>query len=460
MRVEVFHDPGLGNGSYLLEVAPGKAVLVDPDRRVTRYLRGVDDLGWELVAVLDTHLHADFVSGSLEIARATGAELILPSEAGVGFAHRGVRGGDRIDLGDLELEVRATPGHSPEHVAYVARVDGGGLNREQPDEVAIFSGGALIAGGAARSDLVAPELTDELTRAAFRSAREAFADLPDAAMLYPTHGGGSFCSAGSGGSHTTLLAVERVSNEVLTFEGDEDDFVAWWPTTFPAIPTYFGRMRDVNAAGPRPVAGIEPPAPLDPAAFHAARDAEHALVIDCRRPDAYGAAHVPGSLAIPFRDSFPTWLGWLAPADARLLLVVDEADLPAIVDACLLVGYESFGGWLRGGVEAWADEDLPVRSLPTIGEPDAVPWLAMGAQPLDVREPHEVELGRIAGAVAIPLGRLDDGIDDVPSGRPLLAYCGSGLRSVTAASILERRGVGPVVNLRGGYGAWRQAHLD
>ena len=454
VRVELFHDEGLGNGSYLLEVAAGKAVLIDPDRRVARYLRRAEELGLEIVGIADTHLHADFVSGSLDAARATGAEILVPADAGVGFDHRPVGAGERVPLADVELEVRATPGHAPEHVSYVARVDG------RDDDVALFSGGALIAGGAARTDLVSPSMTDELTRAQFRSAREAFEDLPDATTLYPTHGGGSFCSTGSGGPHLSTLAAERRSNPLLRFDGDVDAFVGWWPTTFPAIPTYFGRMREVNRAGPRAVSEIAPPLPLEPAAFDRARQGDGVIVVDARGTDAYAAGHVDGSIAIPFRESFPTWLGWIVPGDAQLLFVADETDLTAIVDACLLVGYESFAGWLHGGIDAWTDEDMPVRSLPTIGPNDAVPWLEMGAQPLDVREPDEFELGHVAGAANLPLGDLDGRIDDLPAGRPLLVYCASGQRSTSAASVLERRGIGPVVNLRGGYGAWRQSHVD
>jgi hydroxyacylglutathione hydrolase len=454
VRVELFHDEGLGNGSYLLEVASGKAVLIDPDRRSARYLRRAEELGLEIVGIVDTHLHADFVSGSLDVARATGAEILLPAGADVGFEHRPLAPGERVPLADVELEVRATPGHSPEHVSYVARTDG------RDDDVALFSGGALIAGGAARTDLVSPSMTDELTRAQFRSAREAFEDLPDATALYPTHGGGSFCSAGAGGPHLSTLATERRSNPVLRFGGGADAFVAWWPTTFPGIPTYFARMREVNRRGPRPVTDIPAPAPLDPVAFDRVRREAGTVVIDARVADAFAAGHVEGSISIQHRESFPTWLGWLVPGDARLLFVADETDLAAIVDASLLVGYESFAGWLCGGIDAWIDEDLPVRSLPTIGPSDAVPWLEMGAQPLDVREDDEFELGHVAGAVNVPLGDLEDRLDELPRGRPLLVYCASGQRSASAASLLERRGIGPVVNLRGGYGAWRQSHVD
>ena len=184
------------------------------------------------------------------------------------------------------------------------------------------------------------------------------------------------------------------------------------------------------------------------------------MVVDVRDPGSYAEAHGEGALAIPFRDSFPTWLGWLVPADARLLLVLGDASLDDVVDACALVGFERFDGYLDGGIDAWRTAGLPVRSLPAIGAEDTVPWLQMGAQPIDVREPDELERGAIAGAVSVPLGDLPQAAGSLPHGRPLLVYCASGMRSTTAASLLERAGVGPVVNLKGGYGAWQEAGRD
>ncbi|HEV8564230.1 MAG TPA: MBL fold metallo-hydrolase [Actinomycetota bacterium] len=451
MKAELFHDAGLGNGSYLLRTEPGRALLVDPDRRVDRYLSKAEELGLEVTAVLDTHVHADFVTGSLELAARTGATLHVPDEAAVGFAHRGVKPGERIELGELEIEVLATPGHAPEHVSYVVHSGDG--------PPVLFSGGALIAGGAARSDLVSPELTDRLTRDEFRTLHEAFRSLPDESPLFPTHGGGSFCSAGAEKQHTSTLGEERSTNPLLSMS-DEDEFVEWWPTTFPATPAYFTRMRAVNRAGPLLRAEIDGPQPLAPQEFADAARREGALVVDCRPPEDYLAAHVEDSLAVPFRDAFPTWLGWLAPENARLLFVADGLRIEEVVDACLLVGYERFDGVLDGGMKEWIDRGLEVRSLPTIGPQDAVPWLAMGAQPLDVREPDEFELEHIAHATPAPLGTLVEAAGELPTGRPLLTYCAAGMRSVSAASILERLGIGPVVNLRGGYGAWRSAHRD
>jgi glyoxylase-like metal-dependent hydrolase (beta-lactamase superfamily II)/rhodanese-related sulfurtransferase len=449
--LRLFKDEGLGNGSYLVEVGAGRAALVDPDRRVRRYLAAAEERGVEIVAVLDTHLHADFVSGAQDLRAETGAELYEPAEAGVSFPHRPVTPGEHLDLDDVEVEVLASPGHAPEHVSYVFR-------QGAEASPVLFSGGALIVGGAARTDLAGSELTEHLTKHAYETLQRAFSDLPDETRLMPTHGSGSFCSTGSGKEHTSTLGEERRANPLIAMS--EEEFVGSWPGTFPRTPAYFERMREINWSGPRLRTDIEMPRPLGPKAFAAAASDSGSVVLDVRDPGSYAEAHGEGALAIPFRDSFPTWLGWLVPADARLLLVLGQASVEDVVDACLLVGYERFEGYLDGGMDAWFTAGMPVRSLPAIGAEDTVPWLEMGAQPLDVREPDELERGAIAGAVPVPLGDVADHVGSVPGGRPLLVYCASGMRSTTAASILERAGVGPVVNLKGGYGAWQEAGRD
>ncbi len=446
----VFVHEGLGNSSYLLRVDKHAAIAVDPDRNTGRYLQAAGRRGWRIVGVLETHLHADFVTGSLEIRHATKAPIHLAAAAGAGFDHRGVEPGERFEVGDLEVEALATPGHTPEHLAYVVR-SGTPAPR-------LFSGGALIAGGAARTDLISPDLTESLTRAEFRTLHHAFSTLPDEAELLPTHGGGSFCSVSSAKSRTSTLGAERATNPLIAMSSEEE-FAKWWPRSFPGVPAYFSRMREVNRKGPRLISEIVQPEALTPTRFEAARR-DGAVVVDCRSPDEYGAGHVEGSLSIEFRDAFSTWLGWLVDADATLLLVTGDVPVRAVVDASLLVGYERFAGFLDGGIDAWRRVGGSVRSLPSIGPEDAVPWLRTGAQPVDVREPDEFELGHMAGAVLMPLGTLAQTAGRLPAGRPLIAYCGSGVRSMTAASILEGLGVGPVVNLRGGYGAWTSSHRD
>ena len=452
MDVRLFRDEGLGNGSYLVRTGGARAVLVDPDRRFRRYVAAAEDAGVEIAAVLDTHLHADFVSGAHDLRAATGAELYEPAEAGVPFPHRPVKPGERFELDDAEVEVLGTPGHAPEHVSYVFRCD-------EDDPPFLFSGGALIAGGAARTDLAGPELTERLTKDAYETLRHAFEDLPDDTSLMPTHGAGSFCSTGGGGGdHTSTLGAERAANPLIAMT--EDAFLHDWPATFPRTPAYFARMREVNWSGRRLRSDIEPPRALDARAFAAAASQHDAVVVDVRHKDTYAEGHGQGALAIPFRDSFPTWIGWLVPPEATLVFVLDGVSLDEVVDACLLVGLERYGGYLDGGIDAWREAGLPVRSLPGIVAEDAVPWLEMGAQPIDVREPDELERGKVAGSVEIPLGDLPQRTGEVPSGRPLLVYCASGMRSTTAASILERAGIGPVVDLKGGYGAWQEAGRD
>lgn len=448
--VKIEHE-GLGNTSYLVEVAPGKALAVDADRRVSRYLDAAAEHGWEFVAVADTHLHADFVTGSLELRERTGAVQLMPESAGAAFPHRGVVPGERIEVGDSEIEVLATPGHAPEHVSFV-------LRRGSGEPPMLFSGGALIAGGAARSDLVAPDLTERLTRAQFHTLHEAFRDLPDATLLMPTHGGGSFCSVGGDGAEATTVGAERAANPLLAM-ADEEEFVRWWPSTFPAAPAYFFRMRAINVAGPRSLADVVQPLPMSPAAFEEAV-ADGALILDVRRAKDYAAAHVPGSLSIQFRDAFATWLGWIVPPDVALVFVADGVPLARVVEESLLVGYERFAGWLEGGLDVWRESGRPVAALDLVDVEGAADLLEQGALPLDVREPDEFALGHLAGAELVPLGSLEERLPGLSMDRPILTYCASGQRSTTAASILERHGARRVANLRGGYGAWQDAVRD
>ena len=446
MNTIPFVHEGLGNSSYLVELNDGEAVLVDPDRSVGRYLETAEARGWHIAAVMETHLHADFVSGARDVAHATGARIFSPEGAACRFPHQPVKAGERIRLGGAEFQVVASAGHTPEHLSYVLRVE-----RRPP---ALFSGGALIVGGAARTDLISPEQTDALTRAQYRTLKEAFTSLPDETLLYPTHGGGSFCSAGAGGDRVSTLGQERATNHLLSFEG-EDEFARWFPTTFQAVPAYFSRMRPINQEGPRLRHEITPPPALPPDEFDNAR--QGALVIDGRSFEAYASAHIPGSLSNAFRDSYATWLGWLAPPESSLLFVTDGLPLERVVEDSLLVGYERFAGWLEGGMEAWTAAGKAVGRSALVDAQEARKALLDGAAAIDVREPDEFASGHIEGAVHAPLGTLEAGLDKLPKDRPIVAYCGHGERAASAISILERAGFEPLLNLNGGFDVWREA---
>lgn len=450
MQVVPFVREGLGNSSYLVQVGESEAVLIDPDRSVDRYLRSARERGWKIGAVLETHLHADFVSGALEVGYLTNAHLYASGAAELQFPHKPLKAGQRILIGDVRVEVISSPGHTPEHLSYSLRGD-----RQPP---VLFSGGALIVGGAARTDLISPEMTETLTRATYRTLREAFSELPDETLLYPTHGRGSFCSTGAGGRRASTLGAERAENPLMSIR-DEEEFVSWFPSTFPSgIPDYFFRMRSINQAGPRLRSRFAAPPPLSPDQFDAAREA--ALVIDVRPYEDYAIAHVPGAISNTFRDVYATFLGWVVPPDKPLLFVLGDVLLDRVVDESLLVGYERFAGWLDGDMNSWMARGLPVSQVRLATANEARVSILNGAVALDVREDGEFASGHIEGAVHVPLGRLEARLEEIPRDKLIIAYCGHGERSSTALSILERAGAGDLVNLSGGMGAWRDSGYE
>lgn len=447
MEVTPFRHEGLGNTAYLLEVGDGGAVLVDPGRSVDPYLAAAQERGLRILAVLETHLHADFVSGTTEVVGATGAAPFVPAAAEARFWHRPVVPGERISFRQVEIEALASPGHAPEHLSFVARSQDG-------SPPVLFSGGSLIVGGAARTDLVDPGQTEELTRHQYRTLRTAFRELPDETVLMPTHGAGSFCSVVQGAGRMSTLGEERRSNPLLRVQ-DEEHFVRWFPTTFPAAPAYFARLRPVNQRGPRLRRDVPMPPALDPEEFDAVR--KRALVVDARGMDEFARGHIPGALSNPFRPVFGVWLGWLAPADTPLAFVVEEASLGPMVEESMQVGCEDFAGWLAGGMKAWIEAGRPVSATELVDPDQASEAIDSGAIPLDVREPGEFAGDHLPGAIHVPLGDIRARAGELPRGVPLIAYCGHGERGSSAVSLLEQAGVGPLVNLRGGVAAWKDA---
>ena len=446
LRVVPFVRDGLGNSSYLVEVGPGQAVVVDPDRSVDRYLRSADELDLHVVGLFETHLHADFVTGSLEARAATGATIFIPADASPAFAHRGLQSGEFVEVGEVAIEAIASPGHTPEHLSYAFHGVGPPV---------LFSGGSLIVGGAARTDLIDPSLTETLTRAQHRTLQGAFDHLPDQTVLMPTHGGGSFCSSGDGRSRTSTLGEERRTNPLLRIE-DEAEFAAWFPTTFPAVPSYFSRMRAVNRAGPRLRRDVVSPSALEPVAFDKAI-ADGALVLDARPFGSFARGHIHGALSVPFRPVFAVWLGWLAPVDSKLAFVIDDQiSLADVVDEALLVGHENLVGWLEGGMAAWELSGRPIERSDIVGADEAQALLADGALAIDVREPEEFARGHVPGALNVPLGEIESRAGEIPRDASVVAYCGHGERSSSALSILERLGFERPHNLDGGFAAWKE----
>ncbi len=429
-------DEGLGNSAYVVDLGDGGALVVDPERDPRPYLRELDRRGLTARFVVETHLHADFVSGGRELA-AAGAQLLAPAGSGLIYDHRPLGDGDGVELGGLTLEVIATPGHTPEHLAY--------LLSDAGRPVALFSGGTLTAGGVARPDLLSAEQTEPLARAAYRSIHHRLLTLPDELIVYPTHGGGSFCSVAGGGERTTTIGRERMSNPLLADGPDEDTFVARLLGGLGTFPPYFLELRDVNRAGPT-IHGPEPPAlgQLDLAAFDRVVS-DGAEVVDVRQMSPFAAGHVPGSLSNPWRAQFATWLGWLVGRSRPVVFIADDTvDRHDLVWAAMNVGFDNLVGELAGGVDAWRGAGRRLTTTPLV---DAAG--KGGRQVLDIRQTSEFTAGHVPGAAHVELGTLTAGTDGVPD-TSLLVHCGHGERAMSAASLLQRAGHADVAVLAGG----------
>jgi hydroxyacylglutathione hydrolase len=440
-------DEGLGNSAYVVELGDGRALVIDPARDPTPYLELARWRRLQIAFAVETHLHADFLTGSRELAAAAGAEILAPRSSRLGFDHRGLEDGEEVDLDGLTLRTLATPGHAPEHVSYLL-LDGG---RPQ----AVFSGGALLVGTVARTDLAGPELSEALARAAYRSLHQRLLSLSDDLAVYPTHGAGSFCASPVGGGRTSTIGAERRHNRLLTAP-DEDAFVAQLLAGFGSYPPYFLRLRERNRAGPEllgPDWRVLPLLSTDQVREHLARGG---VLVDARPIDAFAAGHIPGALSIELRPQFASWLGWLVNDTHPLAFVLDEdQDRGELARQCRTIGYDHLAGELAGGMAAWQAADLPKAQLPLVQVEQLDDHSGVV---LDVRQASEIADGHLPGVRAIELGALagDRRLAVLPEG-PITVMCGHGERAMTAASLLERAGH---MNLRvaiGGPKDWQRA---
>lgn len=437
--VHVIADDALGNTSYLVEVGGGAAVAIDPRRDVDPHLEVASEHHLEIIAVIETHLHADFVSGARELAAAVGAQIYAATGARLEGPHVPLEPGAHRDLGDATMDVLATPGHTPHHIAALFT---SGETRM------LFSGGSLIVGGVARTDLIAPSRTEELTREQFHSLRR-IAALPDETLLYPTHGAGSFCSTGPARSHASTIGAERQPGSLFAID-DEDTFVSTLLAGFGSYPRYFTALGEVNRVGAPLLADLQS---IEELSANAARNAVDtgAWLIDGRRVADWARSHPVGAISNEVRPAFPSWLGWIVPFGERMVFVLEPEQVSEATRLAHRIGYDRIAGWVR--FSAWEAARLPTSSVDLVGPAEAT---ARGANFLDVRQTSELAGGRIAGATHIELGDLIAG--KTPNSRDVVTYCGHGERSATAASLLEREGF-RVGNLVGGFSAWTRAHL-
>jgi hydroxyacylglutathione hydrolase len=438
VSIHEFVDEGLGHSSYLLDLGDGGAALVDPPRFPLAHEARAAQLGLRIAWTVDTHSHADYVTGSPGVAARVGATFVAPAASRLEAAHRAVRDGEHVELSPgVHLVALATPGHTPDHHAFVLEADG------RP--IGLFSGGSLMVGTVGRTDLCGPDLAEPLAREMYRSLRR-FDALPAEIGLYPTHGAGSFCSAPGASERTSTLGRERATNPLLLVDG-EDEFVARLLAGFGTFPRYFGTLPEVNRRGPARIDVLPALGRLD-ADTVARHVAAGALVVDARPFSAFAAAHIPGSLSNALRPVFGSWLGWLVDAGRPLVFVLDDGqDRADLVRQCLDVGHEHLVGELGGGIDAWAATGRDLASIPVV-RIDQVSGTVV-----DVRQVAEYQAGHVPGARNIELGAV--AAAEVPAGA-LTLMCGHGERAATAASILAVRGVGVSI-ADGGPETWATA---
>jgi hydroxyacylglutathione hydrolase len=464
MFVRQFVDEGLGNSSYLIaSEETGSAAVIDPERDVDRYIRVAEGLGLCIAYVLETHLHADFVSGARELAAHLstvrrddgGIQIGASAEADLAFDHLPLRDGDTVPLGDLTIGVLVTPGHTPEHVSFTVTPAGARV------PAAIFTGGSLIVGGAARTDLLGHDLTEPLAHRLYHTIHHKLLRFPDEMLVYPTHGAGSFCAAPSTAERTTTIGRERQWNPLARAQSEEE-FVRLALSDLPSYPTYFQYLRAVNQRGPRVLGGIPALEPLSPEAVRQ-HMAHGVVVVDARTPREFAAGHIPGAYGIPLVAPLITWAGWVVPFGSPIILVADNpAEREEAARQLIRIGYDDLRGYLEGGMAAWAAAGLPVSRVPIMPAEDLHRQLERGNAPrvLDVRQDAEWDAGHLPRAIHIEAGRLPAGDLPLPKDDPVVVHCGHADRSTVGISVLERRGYRNLTLLAGGFSGWQAAGYE
>jgi hydroxyacylglutathione hydrolase len=431
VRIET---PSLGDRSYLATDGD-VAVVIDPQRDLDRVLSIVAERGVRVTHILETHIHNDYVTGGAALARQLDAEYVLAAEDGLDLPHTGVRDGDELITGAMRITVLHTPGHTPTHLSY-ALWDADGR------PVAAFTGGSMLYGSVGRTDLVDPSRTEELARAQYRSVRRLAQVLPDEVEVHPTHGFGSHCAATQATKAASTIGDERGDNPAL-LHADEDRFVRELLDGLTPYPTYYARMGPLNRNGPAAFDATLPAA-FDLEDLVAAVDGG-AWVLDLRDRRAFGASHLLGALNAELRNDLPTYVGWLVPFDASLVLVGDDLDAVAEAQRMLArIGYDRLAGRATAEEVRWDGHDLE-RSLRLARFSDLDETDPADRVVLDVRDGWEWESGHHPEAVHIPFHELPDRLEELPKDRPIWTYCATGARAALAVSVLQAAGHEPVL---------------
>ena len=469
MLLRRFYDEGLAQASYLIGCqVTGEALVVDPNRDIEQYIAAAAAEDLRIAHVTETHIHADFVSGSRELAQRTGATLYLSDEGGPDWrydyaAPAGavlLKDGSRLEIGTVAIEVLHTPGHTPEHLAFLVTD-----TTAASAPLGVLSGDFVFVADVGRPDLL--ERAANYRGTMERGARQLFQSLqrfkqfPDYIQIWPGHGAGSACGKALGAMPQSTLGYERLANWAFGLT-DEASFVAAVLDGQPEPPKYFAEMKRLNKEGPRVLGGLGRPQRI-PAGRMGDLLGAGTLIVDTRPAADFAAAHLPGTINIPLNRAFTTWAGWLVPYDREFYLLTDPARDEAVETAVrdlAMIGIDRVAGYLDCSetLEVWRAAGRPLGATPQTTVAQLRQRLgADTVTVIDVRARTEWEAGHRPGVVKIPLGLLPDRLDEHPARGPIVFQCETGTRSAIAASLLKARGRGDVANLEGGFAAWRQA---
>ncbi|MBI1853182.1 MAG: MBL fold metallo-hydrolase [Planctomycetes bacterium] len=446
MIFETFNVAGLGCNSYMVG-SDGEVVVVDPQRDIDVYLKAAERLHVRIIAVVETHLHADHVSGGRDLAAATGASLHVHEAAHAAYPHRAMRDGDMMRAGSMSFKVIHTPGHTPESVCLL-------VESRELSAPRLLSGDTLFVGDVGRPDLTGNEAARGLASMLYKSLFEKVVKLRDDVVVYPGHGEGSLCGSRSiGGGATTTIGQERRVNHAMQ-PSSESAFVDRIIAGLPEPPADFHRIKQTNRSGPAPLRSIEPRALTGAEAREAVT--KGAVVLDARpKPATFAAGHVAGSVWVCPEGPFATRAAWFTPRGTPIVLVVDsDAAARNAARALCRVGVDEVLGWIQGGVDAWRAAGGEVA---TVAEVSPATIASKSLRVIDVRETHEWQAGHVDGATHVPLGRLAERLSEIDRKTPLAVMCASGNRSITAVSFLRAKGITNVQNAIGGFVAWKES---
>jgi len=448
VRIEQFFLGCLAHASYMIG-SEGIAAVIDPQRDVDIYIDSAKEAGWRIEHIIETHLHADFVSGHHELAERTGARIYLGEGSGATFPHTAIKEGDSIQFGNARFDFLQTPGHTVEGVCAVLTD-----LTESSKSRAVFTGDTLFVGDVGRPDLSGDHTPQELAALLYKSLHEKLLKLPDETEVFPAHGAGSLCGRQMSSERSSTIGRERRTNYALQAK-TSDEFVSMLTESLPPRPEYFGYDVELNRRGAAALDHLPPLTSL-PASEVLRLQSEGTVVLDTRSATDFAVAHVPDSVHIALSGQYASWAARILGLDKHIILVGEDAEhLRESQLRLARVGIEKADAYLEDGISGWVKGGYELDYIPQVSVVDLAEMLDEDPiAVLDVREATEVQGSAIEHSIRIPLGQLVGRTGELDRDKLMVVHCKSGYRSSIATSILRRAGFRHVVNLTGGYDAW------